>query len=133
MKDDLKSVFEKAVYIPYDSLSRSIYTAIRERQRRVARARLFVYSFISLLSVGALVPAGRALVQDFSQSGLYQYLSLLFSGDSMVGSYWKEFLFTLADALPVMSIMLVLALLLILAFSVYNVRGRNQTRLFVIN
>jgi hypothetical protein len=59
----------------------------------------------------------KILINDFTQSGFYEYLSLAFSTKGLLFSYWKEFAFSLAESLPTMSIVLSLALLFIFFLS----------------
>ncbi|HWA32078.1 MAG TPA: hypothetical protein VG694_01340 [Candidatus Paceibacterota bacterium] len=80
-------------------------------------ARLWAFSATGMLSLVVLVPAVASLLGDFAKSGFYDYFSLLFSGAG-VGSYWKDFVASLADSLPTANIIYTLALSLVFALSI---------------
>ena len=70
------------------------------------RAKNYFLIAVSLLPVslfGAVV-SSRYLMRGFYESGFYQYLSLLFSGDSSVLTYWKELAYSLVETMPFISI-----------------------------
>ena len=79
----------------------SILARIDDEARRVSRLRLAVFVPLVVVSALATVVSFQYLVRETAQSGLSEYLSILFSdGDTML-SYWKEFLISLAEAAPV--------------------------------
>lgn len=104
---------------PPHGLLKSILGRILREQRQHARVRLAVW-VSGVLGAGAgLVPAMRYAGQEFSQSGFYAYVSLLFSdGSVVVLNSWKEFGLLLAESLPLMGVTLVLATLLVLLGSI---------------
>jgi hypothetical protein len=87
----------------------------RVRQNRIRAA---IHGLLIIATAVAFVPAIAYLVQGATQSGFIQYASLISDGAS-VAANWKEIVWSLADAMPVLEIAGVLALLLIFINSLY--------------
>ena len=119
MEENLKNSLKKAGYLPETGLANKIWHNIVVRDRRIAYLKLASFSFVGIASLVGLVPMFKILINDFTQSGFYEYLSLAFSSKGLLFSYWKEFAFSLAESLPTMSIVLSLALLFIFFLSLY--------------
>lgn len=117
MEENLKNSLKKAAYLPETGLANKIWHNIIVRDRRIAYFKLVSFSFVGIASLAGLVPMFKILINDFTQSGFYEYLSLAFSTKGFLFSYWKEFAFSLAESLPTMSIVLSLALLFIFFLS----------------
>lgn len=117
MEQELVKAFKKAKYEADPALVSNICQNVILRNKRSAILRLWGFSITSLVSFVALIPAWKALLNDLTQSGLYEYLSLAFSNSGSVLSYWKEFTLSIAEALPTMSIMLSLSLVFVFFLS----------------
>ncbi len=117
MEKELIKVFHKAKYEEGSGLALNIWQKIVMRDRRIARLKLWAFSSIGLVSLIGLIPAGKSLFNDLGQSGLYEYFSLLFSSGNSIFSYWKELALSIAESLPIMSIILSLTLVFILFLS----------------
>ena len=99
---------------PPDYLLANILAAIDVKKRRAARLRLALFGSFALASLVAIFPAIQYFVAQFSQSGFYQYFSLLFSDWNLALTYWNDFVLSLAEALPVLATTTVLSVILIL-------------------
>lgn len=119
MEENLKNSLKKAGYFPETDLANKIWHNILVRDRRIAYLKLASFSFVGIASLVGLVPMFKILANDFTQSGFYEYLSLAFSKGGLFSSFWKEFIFTLAESLPTMSIIFSLTLLFIFFLSLY--------------
>lgn len=93
---------------PSDKLRQAILIGITKEEGRLAKIYLFVSSFVLLVSFSGVVMSVRYLIQGFYRSGFYQYLSLLFSGDSSVLIYWKELSYSLLETIPIVGMTLFL-------------------------
>lgn len=67
------------------------------------KQRLAFFSVGLAVSSIALLPAFKLVQAGFEESGFNQFLSLLASDGAMMAVYWKNFLFTLLESAPVMS------------------------------
>jgi hypothetical protein len=77
-----------------------------------------------------LVPTFKILLADLTRSGFYEYFSLLFSDTGSIISYWKEFTFSIAESLPIISIISVLSLLFVCFLSLkYLIKQINKNQL----
>ena len=116
-KKKLKEIFLKASLIAKDNLADDSWQAIIKYEKQSIRIKLWAFSLISLTSFIVLIPVLKTMLSNFSQSGFYEYLSLVFSSGGLIISYWRDFLSSLAESLPVMSIALSLTLIVILFMS----------------
>jgi hypothetical protein len=117
MEKELKKAFYKAKYEGKPDLSLNIWNSIVVRNKRITRIKLWVFSFIGFSSLVGLIPAWKVLSNDLTQSGLYEYFSLVFSSGTSIFSYWKELSLSIAESLPIISIILSLSLVFILFLS----------------
>ena len=89
---------------PAKELRNNILLGIKQEERRRAKVYLFGYASIVLFSLVGVVLSIQYILEGFYQSGFYEYLSLLLSGDSAVYAYWKELSFSLIDSMPIIGI-----------------------------
>ena len=129
MEHKLIKLFQKAKYEPDTNLADDIWHAIVIRDKYMTRLKLWAFAFMGFVSLVGLVPALKVLSNDFTQSGFYEYFSLIFSDGGSMLSYWKEFVFSLAESLPTMSIIFTLSLLFICFLSLRHLMkqvGKGQ-------
>jgi hypothetical protein len=100
-----------------DYLESRILNQINEIKLKRARAKMLVGRVLSGVSFVALFPIFINIFSQLQTSGFWNYLSLVFTDTSTVAVYWKEFSLSLVDALPIVSVGLVFALLLVLLTS----------------
>ena len=95
---------------PADLLYKIMDRIGAEKKRRQIRRHLAFFSLSLIGSVAAFYPAGQMLWHDFNASGFFQFFSLLFSDSEIVLKYWQNFLFSLLEALPIVSVIILLSL-----------------------
>ncbi len=105
----------------------AIHARIQELERRSAAFRLGLFGVVALLSGVALVPATQYALGQFYASGFYDYFSLLFSDGSYVMAYPREFALSLAESLPAIATLLLIAIVFAL---VWSLRRAVQTYKF---
>ena len=115
---------------PTRELRQNILLGIKQEERRRAKVYLFAYASIIPLSVLGIVLSFRYMSEGFYQSGFYEYLSLLFSGDSAIYVYWKELLLSLIDSMPIIGMIAFLVALGALVWSGANTF--TNTRRFIL-
>lgn len=116
---------------PPQNMLGSIMMKIQKREVREARIRFALTSLTSVISVVAMVFAFQYASQEFSQTGISQYFSLLFSDSGIIITYWKEFAMIIAETLPVTGIVAILLAVLTLVGSV-KVAIKNVNTAFSI-
>ena len=129
MQDKLTKIFQKAKYGQDSNLEETVWSSIAASERRGAKLRLWIFSLLGLVSLGGLVPAVSVLLNNLTQSGFYEYFSLIFSDSGAVLASWKEFIFSLAESLPLLSIIYTLSLIFVFFLSLrYAMKqvGKNQ-------
>ncbi|MFZ2253327.1 MAG: hypothetical protein WAW13_04130 [Minisyncoccia bacterium] len=80
------------------------------QREELHRARVYILTSLAtaLTSILGAVFAVKYMIISFYQSSFYSYFSLLFSDSDVALSYWREFLFSLAETLPLLGIILLL-------------------------
>ena len=117
MEQKLKKAFSNVKYESNIDLPEIVWKNILLRDKRITRLKLWVFSIIGLASFIAIIPMFRIMSADLAQSGFYEYLSLAFSSGGLILTYWKDFLSSLAESLPIMSITYSLTLVLVFFLS----------------
>lgn len=128
---NLSKLLKKAKNYPKIGLSDSIWRVIEAKQAKSRRVQSFLYSSSLILSFGGFVFMSVAVVKEFILSGFFQYVSIAFSGGGVFAVYWKEYLLTLADSLPVASLGVTLFLLVSMLVSIRKVMHQFKNKLLV--
>jgi hypothetical protein len=129
MHDKLTKIFKNATYQPSPELAFSVLQTITKQEKRATQARLWFLSSLLFVSAVGLIPAFEMLLNNLAQSGFSEYFSLIFSDGGSMLTYWKELSFSLAESLPVMSIILTLSTLFVCFLSLrYLIKqiGKNN-------
>ncbi len=117
MQDRLTKVFQKAKYEENFNLGKNIWLTLIKREKRNTQIKLWSFASMGFVSIIGLIPAIKILLTDLSQSGFYEYLSLAFSDSGLILSIWREFIFSLAESLPILSVIFTLSLIFIFFLS----------------
>ncbi len=130
MENNLTEIFKKIMYQEPENLRDCVWSAIAARDKRMIRIKFWSFVAVTVASLSLLMPALKTLSTDISQSGFYDYFSLIFSNGGSVVTYWKELAFSLAESLPVGSIVFVLSLIFVFFLSLrYMLRQTNKEQL----
>jgi hypothetical protein len=121
MNEEFKKILNKVdtceVSVPA-GLADSIILKIDNNAKQQAKLKTLGLGFVSVLSIITSVPIISQIITSFTQSGFYNYLSIIFSDGDVAIVYWKEILLTLAESLPVIAIISLLIVLAIFTWSV---------------
>ena len=117
MNPKLVKILNKIKYTPETELASSIYSNLIIKEKRLAKLRFYFFSITGIFSFIGLFPMVKMLLSDFSQSGLYEYLSIAFSSGGDLVSYWRELAFSISESIPILSIVLSFSLCLIFLVS----------------
>ena len=127
MDTELKKAFQNAIYQPELKLSDDMWRAIIAYQKRRMKIIFWAAFCIGAASFAALIPIVQAIRIGFSQSGFYDYSSLLFSDSGSFASYWKEISLSLFSSIPFLAITLFVGIIFVILFAskqaVKNIRG----------
>lgn len=126
MQDNYKKLFG---YInlaePPKGLAEKIAARITFEQKRASRFQFLVSSISTFISLAIMALTAYYINNSFSQSGFYQYFSLLFSGDSAVYIYWKELATALIESAPLVGLIAFLSAVVLFVWSSTNLFKRN--------
>ena len=117
MHENIKNALKNIKYDPDHNLKDKIWQKLIIRNKRIAYLKLISFSSISTASLVGFIPMFKILANDFTQSGFYEYLSLTFSKGGLFSKYSQDFLYSLAESLPTMSIVFTLALVFVFFLS----------------
>lgn len=131
MNDNLSKLFKQAINHPESRLSDDIWRAIEIKQSRNLKMQSLAYGVVGVLSLGGFVFMSLYLKKQFASSGFFQYVSLAFSDSSVITLYWKEYLLSLADSIPVASLGASTFLLLSMLISVKKAVHQYKSQLLV--
>lgn len=95
-----------------------ILTSIKNEELKRARVLVLVSIVTVLFSIGGGILALKYMIQGFSQSSFYSYLSILFSDPDIAFVYWRELSLSLVETLPFVGITLSLVAIAALLMSV---------------
>ena len=104
MEENFKDAFIRAKYKPDVNQSNNILHRIAKHEKRVIHLRFYTFSIIGIISLICLIPAFKMLLSDFAKSGFYEYLSIIFSSNGSLVYFWKDLSYSLAESLPITSL-----------------------------
>jgi len=88
-----------------EGLFDKIMNRIRKEQRLSALRRRLIFSSLGLIaSVAVFIPALKVVQRELYQSGFLQFVSLLFSDFEIIIVYWQNFVISLLESIPAMSL-----------------------------
>jgi hypothetical protein len=94
---------------PPETLNPEILGVVRALEMRRARIRTFLYGTSAVIATGATAVASVFVHQSLAQSGFYEYVTLIFSGDAVVFRFWRELALTLIDSVPALGLAFLVA------------------------
>lgn len=118
---------------PSPELLGKIIQKIHREERILAIRKTAIFSVVFIFSLVGIVPSFRMLMSDFSNTGFFNFFSLIFSDFSMMTVYWKSFIMALLETLPAISLALFLAILLTLVQSIISLLKNIKTLKAIIN
>jgi len=101
-----------------DLYDRIINQISKEEKMMILKRRLILRSSGLLLSIFAFIPLSFKLFSDIAQSGFSQFFSLLFSDFNIIMANIGDYVLSLLELMPALSLSLFLAALLSALFSI---------------
>jgi len=117
MEEHIKKALINIKNEPDFDLKEKIWNHLLLRNKHIGYFKLISFSSVSILSLAGSIPMFKILANDFAQSGFYEYLSLAFSNGGLFSKYSQEFIYSLAESLPTMSIVVSLVLIFVFFLS----------------
>ncbi|MCX6715989.1 MAG: hypothetical protein NT077_03150 [Candidatus Taylorbacteria bacterium] len=118
MSNDYKRLFKNLKQIkPAPGFEMQVISNIHIFDMREARVRTWSFGSIAAVALVLAMVVGKYLYGAFLQSGFYEYLSLAFSGDSTVYTYWKELSISIAESIPIIGLAVLLVIVTVLIWS----------------
>ena len=89
---------------PADLLAKIMERISQEKQLRKTKKQLWMFAILAPLSLLAVIPIGRILYQELSQSGIPDLVGLIFLDTNGFMISWNDALFFFLESLPTMLI-----------------------------
>lgn len=115
---------------PPTDFQATIFTVVKQHENLRTKIKLTSQSLLAITSFVAFFPLGSAVAQAFSNSSFSEYVSLLFSGDTAVMTYWQELTFSIIESLPILSLTLFLFATIVFLYSL--TRALRNGRQFLL-
>ena len=131
MEQNLQKLFKQSSYHPENRLSGDVWHVIESKNSHITKWKTFSYISLIILSLSGSIFSIKSLFEQFTKLGFFDYLSLAFSDSGVIATYWKEYVLTLANSLPVMSLILSFFLLFVLFISIQRISFQIKNRLVV--
>ena len=81
-----------------------VLARVHAEQAKAARRTFFVFVGVVSFSFVAMIPALWYLYRSVTESGIFQYMTLIFSDSAMALTYWREFSLLIAESLPLVGL-----------------------------
>jgi hypothetical protein len=131
IEDKYEKLFGYANLVePPKGLEEQIFNFIGKEEKRLAKIRTWAFGGGTAVSFGFSLWAVIYLIKDFNQTGFWQYFSLIFSENGVMLTYWRELSFSLAESLPITSLIIFLIAIAFLIWSSANVLRKEK---FIMN
>ena len=117
---------------PSENLKNSIINIIRYEERKKAIYKIVFSSVVSLASISLAIFYAISIVKDFYQSGLSDYISLIFTDGTSLISYWQSYFMSILESLPILQITIVFASMwaLVWSLNVFLPALKNTKKVF---
>lgn len=99
---------------PDSDLLANIMLKISREQRLGLYRKMAAHASVSALSLGLLLSSFYYIYTNLAQSAFFDLLSLFFSDFGIVLSFWQDYLLSVLESLPLMSLMIFFASTLLL-------------------
>lgn len=130
MKRTYNQLFESLPDIdPPMDLEGTIIKIVRSEQKKLARIYFATQSIISGASLVGLIETGIYLLNSFKKTGFYEYASLIFSDPASLSNIWKEFIFSLVESLPALTLIVFLSVTTLFIWSLLKALRDARTAL----
>ncbi len=103
---------------PSENLKNSIINKIKKEEMKMTIYKIVFSSAISLVSVSMIIIFAVNIIKDAYQSGLSEYISLLFSDGAGMASYWQTYVMSIMESLPIIPITIFVASVWIFVWSI---------------
>lgn len=128
-KKILNEIEYQEVTLPKD-LVNNIILKVDEKDRQKSKIKALGLSLVSITSFLISIPIISQIITSFTQSGFYNYLSLIISDYDVVIVYWKEITISLVESLPIIGIVSLLTVALVFAWS--TIKATSEVRNAII-
>lgn len=127
--DKEKKLFEtlEPIEFPIELNSVILNKINTENKKKFFRKLLISYS-INIASLLGIISTFVYLIKAFISSEFYKYISLIFSDGISILSYWREFIMSVVESLPITSITTFLFLLGVFLWSIEYSSTINKNR-----
>ena len=119
---------------PSDKLKTTILKTIKREEIKRSVYRLVFSSVLSLASIIIAFVYMVNIFNDFNQSGISEYLSLIYSDGALLMNYWQIYVMSIVESLPIIPITILVASVWVFVWSANTMMTNlKNTNLFSYN
>ena len=124
-KKILNRIGREEMTLPSNLVSK-IVLSLDKKVSHDSKVKALGLSFVSFISFLISIPIISQIITSFTQSGFYNYISIIFSDSDVAFIYWKEILISLIESLPVLGIASLLTIALVFIWS--TIKATSEVR-----
>ena len=133
MDKSYQQLFRSATITTPADLEQKIIKQLRLAEKRQSDRLLVTNSLIGLISLSGLILIISELISDFSSLSIEAYLNLFIYDQSIIFSYWREFLFWFLESAPILTLTLAVVLITLLTTTILNSISYYRFKRLIIN
>jgi len=132
MEDKYKKLFGYINLItPPKGLHELILVRINIEEKCLVKIRTWIFGSSTAVSFGLSLWAVVYFIKSVNETGFWQYFSLIFSENGAMLAYWRELTLSLAESLPIVSLIIFLTTTGFFVWSFANML-RKDTNVFML-
>lgn len=133
MRQDLHTILKLNTISPRLDLESDIIQTVFRKNARNITIKFWTSVTVGVASIIGIVPAVRAMASALTQSGFYEYLTLLFSNGGMLSRYSSDLVIALGESVPGVSITIFLFVFVVLLWSLQNIFKQSTSPYFKLS
>lgn len=103
---------------PNDLFDKIMLRLESEKKLSATKRHFFIFSVIMAISAISFIPVLKMMQNELSQTGFFNFVSLIYSDFGLIVSYWQYYSFSLLESLPTTSLIVLSIVSLIFLQSV---------------
>ena len=129
MKTTLYTLFQKNQELSYNEteLLSKVFIKIQKEQSKSIKKQKIIWSASSFVFSIFTITTGWHAISSVASSDIGNYVSLMFSDTGSIMNFWKEFVISIIESLPIIGIGLFLLSIYLLFWSTKKYSIRSHT------
>lgn len=96
----------------------NLIRGLESKRIKSARWNLAIFLGVGIAALAATIVAIMLFTDEFAQSGIHQYLSLILTDADAIFDFWQDFLIIFAESFPIAALIAALAAIVAFLYSI---------------